>query len=453
MSNQNRPRICYAYLIVPVVVFTLVALLYFYDYLKPLVIGTSGHADETRPPVQATLAPTPESQGEVDNPELYRITANETLSLREEPSIKAEVIEVLLAGDTVEVVERTGCFYKVVSKNEHTGYVLSGYLAPVELDSDLVNLKVVDTTKADYSYDEMMGDIKELSTQYTDFMTVDCIGTSYDGRDIPVIVVGNKEAEHQVLIHGGIHGREHMTVMVVMKQLEYYLSMKAKGEDGAWLRDVAFRIIPMLNPDGVMISQQGPQAIRDDELRAKLEAIHNNDKKKGNKMSDETYFTQWKSNARGVNINLNFDANWDGTSSSKYPSYVYYKGDAPESELETQSIIDYTKAQDLDATLSYHAYGSGYYWEFHQTGTLKEANESLGKSIEGVSGYKSLNHEDSATNGGGGYKDWAIETLQIPSLTIEIGSTACPLHIREFATIWERNKDVWKATAEWVLEQ
>jgi g-D-glutamyl-meso-diaminopimelate peptidase len=424
------------------------------EYIKPFVKTDNDNEKEgnqsmtSEPQVTPAQLNIPDSM--IGESGLYRITANEYLSLRNTPDKKGERLAKLPAGEVVKVLKRVGCYYKVQS-DSLTGYVLSGYLEPTLKDKDLEKLTIVDTTEYKYSYDEMLLDIKQIDKRYGEYMTINNIGFSYDGREIKVIVVGNDDARVNVLIHAGIHGREHMSVMLVMKQLEYYLDKKSQDMDERWLRDVRFHIVPMLNPDGVMISQLGLDAIRDTDLRKGLEVIRRNDIEKGIELEEDEYYTQWKDNARGVDINLNFAANRVNIELSKRPSYAKFKGQSIESELETQAIVAYTKKYDFDATLSYHAYGSGYYWYFGQTGRLKKDNEELGKAIENVSGYIPLEHNDGATNGGGGYKDWAIESLGISSLTLEIGSTQCPLLLREWPTVWERNKEVWKA-AEWALD-
>ncbi|MBR5252396.1 MAG: peptidase, partial [Clostridia bacterium] len=51
---------------------------------------------------------------------------------------------------------------------------------------------------------------------------------------------------------------------------------------------------------------------------------------------------------------------------------------------------------------------------------------------------------------GGGYKDWAIDALEIPSLTIEVGSGDSPLEENELYSIFDRNYMVLPAVAKWL---
>lgn len=49
-----------------------------------------------------------------------------------------------------------------------------------------------------------------------------------------------------------------------------------------------------------------------------------------------------------------------------------------------------------------------------------------------------------------GYKDWVIDVMKIPSVTIETGMGAAPVSFQEFLDIYTRNRDVVLAVATWV---
>ena len=51
---------------------------------------------------------------------------------------------------------------------------------------------------------------------------------------------------------------------------------------------------------------------------------------------------------------------------------------------------------------------------------------------------------------GAGYKDWAIDTLEIPSLTIEVGCQEAALAEREIYSIFVRNYRVLPDIARWL---
>ena len=58
----------------------------------------------------------------------------------------------------------------------------------------------------------------------------------------------------------------------------------------------------------------------------------------------------------------------------------------------------------------------------------------------------------SSTVDGAGYKDWAIDALGLPSLTVEIGCQEASLAEREIESIFVRNCHVLPAVALWLQE-
>ncbi len=89
------------------------------------------------------------------------------------------------------------------------------------------------------------------------------------------------------------------------------------------------------------------------------------------------------------------------------------------------------------------------YWEFGPNSPVNEASLSLAQAVSLICAYKL---EDDDGSSFGGYKDWASYKMNIPSLTIEIGTRAAPLPENEFYNIWLRNRDVFSAIAKWVTD-
>jgi g-D-glutamyl-meso-diaminopimelate peptidase len=199
----------------------------------------------------------------------------------------------------------------------------------------------------------------------------------------------------------------------------------------------------MTNPDGVTLNQTL-------KFNKTVQAIYFNDGATGRStLTGDLYLTEWKANMNGVDLNRNFDAMWDRVKTCPAPSFSDYRGESAESEPEAKALVAYTNKYDFDATVSYHATGSMIYWEFGPNSPVNEASLSLGESVAAVSAYKL---EDDDGSSFGGYKDWASYKMNIPSLTIEIGTRTAPLPENEFYSIWLRNRDVLTAVAKWVTE-
>ena len=304
-----------------------------------------------------------------------------------------------------------------------------------------------------YTYDQMSQDIQELASRYSSLMKVNTIGTTLDGRNLYEVVVGNINAEKHVLIHGGIHAREYMTPLLIMKQLEYGLAFYGTASyEGRLLSDLfnktAIHYVPMVNPDGVTISQSGIGGIRSEELRRTIQQCYQNDLAQGRTSAAlERYLNYWKANGRGVDLNQNFPADWDEVTSTNMPSYATYKGAAPLSEPESQALANLIQSRNWTATISYHSMGNIIYWDYPGN-TVSAQSQELANAVSAKTGYRLA-----GSSGHGGFKDWLqIKENPIPSLTIEVGSVSCPMPVTEFTDVWNKNQEVWAVVLKWAAE-
>ena len=305
-----------------------------------------------------------------------------------------------------------------------------------------------------YTYDMMVQDLANLQARYGDsHMKINVIGTSLDGRNLYEAILGNPNAKKHVLIHAGIHAREYMNPLLVMKQLEYGLEYYDQGVyDGQYLKailnNVAVHFVPMVNPDGILISQYGVDALQSQELKQVVRQCYEDDLAQGITSSAfERYLLYWKANARGVNLNGNFPANWDIVGSPSKPSFASYKGDSVLSEPESQALANLMNSREWAATVSYHSMGNIIYWDYEGNRVQQESNE-LATLIGNSTGYRL-----SGTVSHGGFKDWAqIKDNPVPSVTIETGGVTCPMPLSEYEDVWERNKMVWALVAKYAME-
>lgn len=312
---------------------------------------------------------------------------------------------------------------------------------------------IVSVENALYTYEQMVEDLELLKDRYPGRLSVWEAGRSADGRKIMGGVLGNTDSPNHILIQASIHGREYMNTLLVMKQLEEVLK---NYENGSYygrsyeslFNDVCFHILPMTNPDGVTISQSGPEGIRDSSLREQLENCYQNDLTNGEGIgSREEYWKRWKSNARGVDLNRNFDSGWEEFQGVSYPSADHYKGEMPESEPEVQAILNVADRYPMICTISYHSSGEVIYWDYGSDGEILEADRNLADLVSDITGYSKESSVQSAQDAAG-CSDYFVLERGIPSVTIENGSGQCPLSIEEFDFIWNANSQLWPALAE-----
>ncbi|KJZ87741.1 hypothetical protein ClosIBUN22A_CONTIG50g01021, partial [Clostridium sp. IBUN22A] len=112
---------------------------------------------------------------------------------------------------------------------------------------------IVDASKSEYTYEKMIKDLVLLKKKYRDKIDLNILGTTYDNRNIYEVVFGNILSEKHILVHGGIHGREYLNSLLLMKQLEHYLQSyeiaEYKGVPYRELfKNIVFHIVPMANP-------------------------------------------------------------------------------------------------------------------------------------------------------------------------------------------------------------
>ncbi len=298
-----------------------------------------------------------------------------------------------------------------------------------------------------YSYDEMTDDIKGLDAAYGDSIKVSSLASTYDGREVIAVSVGNEAASDKVLITGAIHAREYITSQLVMMQLHELLEMEAKGQSykdvpvADMLDDTEIYFIPMLNPDGVALCQFGLDGANNKSTRQMIYTIYEMD----GAVEISDYLEKWKANARGVDLNRNFNADWEEYNDGiHHPSADHFKGVKPESEAESKAVADLTREKGFSRTISYHTQGEVIYWYYKQEGELYEVSKSFADMASKETGYwLDANYQGLDS---GGYKDWAIQAMGIPSLTIEVGNGSSPVDPSQLETIWEENKDICLAT-------
>lgn len=235
---------------------------------------------------------------------------------------------------------------------------------------------------------------------------VGSVGTTTLGRDIPYVHFGNEQGK-QIIITGGIHARENVSGIVVMRQIFRLLATDTKLNGGIYL-------VPFVNVDGMLITERGASAAgRYGDYIYRLNGFSRD-------------FSLWKANARGVDLNVNFDADWgNGESNVRRPAAENYIGEYADSEAEVIALEQFTLRVRPMLTVSMHAQGREIYWEYN--GALPEWRR-YAMAVSEMSGYRVV---DGDLGSAGGYKDWCISRLHIPSLTVEVGLGNHPLAAKD----------------------
>lgn len=257
---------------------------------------------------------------------------------------------------------------------------------------------------------------------------VSVIGRSLCQRGIFALSIG--KSENPLLIAAGFHGQEWLTSLLVLRFAEILLRSKVSrspiwGIDSASItRSVV--IVPCVNPDGVQIAVNGVDgAGKYADTYRKISA---------------SSAEKWSANARGVDINHNFDAGWhilremEIDSGIVAPSPRRYGSYMPESEPETKAIVELTKRIRPRAAIALHSQGEEIFWEYGENKPAR--SREIAGILAAVSGYTLVENSGLASHGG--FKDWFINYFNKPAYTVEIGRGENPLPLSDFDGILKK---------------
>lgn len=311
-----------------------------------------------------------------------------------------------------------------------------------------------------YTYDEMQQDIVALEAEYPAFMHVRSLGKSVEGRDILEVILGSESSKYHVLIQASMHAREYMNSILAMNQIEDYLQERVRNcgsisREKEWCEDVCFHVIPMVNPDGVTLCQNTKLALQNPIVKSCIKQTITADitticPGKNQIYSDNfvknsylKYIRLWKANARGVDLNRNFDIGWEAYTGAPEPGPEGYKGSSPASEPETLAILNADHKYNPVCCIAYHSSGNLIYWDYGCQGEIRPRETALAACISASTGYPLHSTIVDATDSAG-CSDYFVLKLEIPAVTIENGEKDCPLRAEEYEEIYRRNKSLWK---------
>ncbi len=271
------------------------------------------------------------------------------------------------------------------------------------------------------TYQELIDSILQLQEEGVEIFNV---GKSTLGQNILATHLGDYSGV-QIIIQAGIHAREYITTSLLVEQVRYLHNNDLVKSGGIYF-------VFLTNPDGARIVLDGIESVDCDITKQYLRLANNG--------SDN--FTQYKANINLVDLNTNFNANWgQGALNQFCPNTENFVGFYPESEREVQNLIKLTLRNKPLLTISYHSKGNVIYYGFEGESDFNLNRDLLiGEALSEATGYPLVLTENST----GGYKDWCIQKLTIPSYTIEVGDENLPhpIGIEALPEIYARNKDI-----------
>ncbi len=280
-------------------------------------------------------------------------------------------------------------------------------------------------------YDCVCKTVHEITTAYPYFKQF-CYGKSLCNRNLIALesTCQSEPGRRPVLFAAAFHGMEWLTSAILLRFSRQLCKAAEQNEPlhgrnaYAALRRRRLVLVPCVNPDGVEIQIHGAQAAG--VFSHLVKSVSKGDT------------AHWQANARGVDINHNFNAYWhrlrqmetaDGITG---PAMTRYGGARPESEPESRYLADLTRKYEFDYTLAFHSQGEEIYYGFD--GYVPPNGAVMAKKLAAASGYTLSQPEGLASYGG--YKDWFLCRFERPGFTIEVGKGVNPLPVSQFDEIY-----------------
>ncbi len=285
--------------------------------------------------------------------------------------------------------------------------------------------KFIESKQYDYNITN-----KTIRTICEKYSMAECfsIGKSCAGRELLAIKIG--KAQSFSLFAAAFHGSEHITTNISLLfanelcyALQNDLSIAGMNARKA-LCGRGIIIVPRVNPDGCEISIHGAAACGG--LANKIGRLCKND------------FKHWNANLRGVDINHNFDADWEQLHKLEQkngifgPSPTRFGGFAPESEPETMAMCQLCNTYNIHHATALHSQGEVIYWGYRDI--CYSRTKQMAQIMSMASGY-ALDVPCGLAQGGG-FKDWFILQFGRPGFTIELGKGSNPLPAEQDKNIY-----------------
>ena len=295
---------------------------------------------------------------------------------------------------------------------------------------DVVTMDIAPT------YEIVQLQIEGLKARFP-FLETGSIGRSVMGRELYYVRLGRGTRE--VFYNSSHHANESITTPLVMEFIQNYAKAYSTGTSilGYNIRELfnltSIYIVPLVNPDGVDLVAYWPNysdpafiaAARLNRTGLPLPSV-------------------WKANIRGVDLNLNYPADWELEKQEEIEAGITspgprdFGGDAPLSEPESRAMVDFTRAHDFRLVIAYHTQGEVIYWQFQDYAppiALTIANQ-----FASISGYAVETGTPEAAYAG--YKDWFLQEFRRPGYTIEVGLGVNPIPLGQLPGIYRENEGI-----------
>ncbi len=283
--------------------------------------------------------------------------------------------------------------------------------------TDIPMPTVSNANMAKYTYDALSKDIAALSAKYS--IESEVIGKTKYSRDIFCIKLGNESAKNKILLIAGACGSEYGNSLLMMKQIETYLTDTSRKYAGMTYDEILGKcriyFVPMLNLDGIEININGTS-----NFDASLQSLVDSSVKAGY-ISDTS---GWEANSDGIDVSINFGR---GTVTSdiirNIPCSSGYCG-APFASAEAAAIRELCATEGFKTVAVYDGNGELIDWSFGQIKS-NSISRQLAEKLASLTGYTVLsNGPDKDMCISVNAPQWFISEYDLPAFTVMTGISA-----------------------------
>ena len=287
------------------------------------------------------------------------------------------------------------------------------------------------------TYNGMMEELNLMQDEHAE-LNLSYIGQSVFSRSIPLVTLGDKDAKKSVLYVATHHANENVCTSVLLNFISDYLDAY---ERYAQMYQINMRylfkmrkiyVVPMLNPDGVEYRLNGLE--KDNPIKDRVLAYNGGDD-----------FAKWSANARGVDLNHNYDAYFEEYKEMERAKGITngktrYSGEYPCSEPEISALVNFIRynSEEISGALTLHTQGEEIYYSSH--GNVPNGASHIADVLSRMTGYKK--GQVDGMSACGGLSDWFIKELNKPCFTVECGRGENPLPESSIAEIYTRLKEL-----------
>lgn len=268
----------------------------------------------------------------------------------------------------------------------------------------------------EHSYFEIKRLISAIVSKYP-FISVNNIGKSVAGRDIPLLSLG--AAGDFTLFVTGDDPACRITTLILLKFIAEISEKILEGKQmcGINIRKAMFgrgiAILPLLNPDGFEIAARGENGCG--HMVQKISRLCGGD------------FSKWRANLRGVELSRNFFPGFEQRRCEERenkisgPRFEGFSGYRPESEPETAAIADFCRNKNVRQMIHLSSYGQTVMYSGNPIAPPRSA-----KMAEVMAAVTSFTVTPPISKGEFALGDWFTYELLKPALTVKIGAGSAP---------------------------